>query len=71
MHFKTLDMKYVVLQSPEDLHPGGNGQALWVSIQPVCMLCAGVAWGFVYLRGGSKYSTVTGYYTVNYSLITP
>lgn len=26
-----LDLRLVFLQSPEDLHPGGDGQTLWVS----------------------------------------
>lgn len=28
----VLDMRCVLLQSPEDLYSGGNGQTLWVSI---------------------------------------
>lgn len=46
-HFVIFDMICVVLQSPEGLHPGGNGQALWVS--SLCVLYTKVAWLFIYL----------------------
>lgn len=36
-NFKTLDEKCVILQSPENLHPGGDGQALWVSSMAVSL----------------------------------
>lgn len=35
------NIQNVVLQSPEDFYPGGNGQALWVSSACVCAACCG------------------------------
>ena len=37
--FKIVDLKCVILQSPEDFHPGGDGQTLWVSTA-----CVHVVW---------------------------